>query len=159
MRRRSILIALPVVASGALILGGPAGGRWSPGSATGAGNALVGTAALVAISTGTTTSVLYPTGAAGGDVALRLTNPNAASVRISRLVLDTSRGTGGFAVDSGHAACTPPSLVYATQTNGGLGWTVPAFGSLDVHLANAVTLATSAPSACQGASFSVYLTS
>jgi hypothetical protein len=159
MRRRSLLIVLPVVASGALMLGAPAGGRWSPGPTTGAGNAIVGTAALVVISAGTTTSVLFPTGAPGGDVAVRLTNPNAAGVRISRLALDTTRGTAGFAVDSSHVACTPPSLLYTTQTNGGAGWTVPKSSSLDVHLANAISLATTASSACQGATFSVYLTS
>lgn len=159
MRRRIVLIAIPVVAAGAVLLGGPAIGRWSPGAAAGAGTALVGSAALVSISAAVTSALLYPTGAPGGDVSLRLTNANGFPVRVPRLALDTTRGTGGFAVDAGHAACTLSSIAYTTQTNGGAGWSVPAAGSLHLDLANAVSLSVSAPAACQGASFTLYLMS
>lgn len=161
MRCRLSLIVLPVVVAGALILVGPAAGRWSPGPGSkGTGKALVASGiVVVTISQLATTSSLYPTGTPGGDVALRLTNPTTPAFKFSRLMLDTTRGTLGFAVDAAHAACTVSSLSFTTQTNGGIGWTVPAKGTLDVHLANAITLATSAPNACQGATFTVYLTS
>ena len=35
----------------------------------------------------------------------------------------------------------------------------PAKGTLDVHLVSAITLATAAPNECQGAIFTVFLTS
>ena len=161
MRRRHSLIALPVVAVVALTLAGPAAARWSPGpGSTGTGKALVaGGIVVVTISQIATSSSLYPTGLAGGDVALRMTNPTTSAFNASRLMLDTTRGTLGFAVDAAHSACTVSSLSFTTQTNGGLGWTVPANSTLDVHLPNSITLATSAPSACQGATFTIYLTS
>jgi hypothetical protein len=161
MRRRPSLIVLPVVVASVLILVGPAAGRWSPGPGSqGGGTALVASSiAVVTISQIATTSSLYPTGIPSGDVALRLTNPTTSAFKLSRLMLDTTRGTLGFAVDSAHAACTVSSLSFTTQTNGGNGWTVPAKGTLDVYLVSAITLATSAPNACQGATFTVYLTS
>jgi hypothetical protein len=158
MRRRTFLVAIPLTFVGVAALVGPAIGRWSPGASTGAGAGLVGTAALVTMSAAATTAVLYPTGTATGDVSLRLTNPNSFSVHIPRLALDTSSATGGFAVDASHSACPLSSLTYTTQTNGGSGWTVPAAGSLALDLGNAISLSTAAPAACQGASFTVYLT-
>ena len=161
MRRRLSLITLPVIAASALILASPADARWSPGAgSTGTGKALVASSiVVVTISQLAPASSLYPTGTPSGDVALMLTNPTAPAFKLSRLMLDTTRGTLGFAVDAAHAACTVSDLSFTTQTNGGNGWTVPANGTLNVHLANATTLATSAPSACQGATFTVYLTS
>ena len=158
MRRRTFLLAIPVTLVGVVALVGPAVGRWSPGASTGAGAGLVGTAALVTMSAAASTAFLYPTGTATGDVSLQLTNPNSFTVRIPRLALDTSSGTGGFAVDAGHSACPLSSLTYATQTNGGSGWTVSAAGSLALDLGNAVSMSVTAPAACQGASFTVYLT-
>ena len=36
-------------------------------------------------------------------MVLTITNPNPASVRVGSLSLDTSQGTGGFAVDGAHS--------------------------------------------------------
>jgi len=159
MRRRRVLIRIPLVVAGVVLFAGTATGRWTATGSVGAGTAAVGNTVPVTISSATTTTLLYPTGVPSGDVSLRLTNPNAVSVRVPRLALDVSRGTAGFAVDSGHTGCSLSSVAYVTQTNGGAGWTVPAGGSLGLDLVNAVSLAGSAPSACQGASLTVYLTS
>jgi hypothetical protein len=86
-----------------------------------------------------------------------LNNPNAATVRVGSLALDTSQGTNGFAVDAGHAGCNVNALSFVTQTNGGAGYTVPGTGSVSLTLPNAVSMASSAANACQGAAFTVYL--
>ena len=91
-------------------------------------------------------------------MVLTITNPNAAQIRVGSLALDTSQGTGGFAVDGGHSGCGLATLSFATQTNGGAGWTVPGSGVLPVTLTNALSMGTGAANACQGATFSVYLT-
>jgi hypothetical protein len=78
-------------------------------------------------------------------------------VRVGSLALDTSQGTGGFAVDAAHSGCAVSALAFTTQTNGGAGWTVPGSGSLPVTLTAAVSMSTSAGNACQGATFTVYL--
>ena len=90
-------------------------------------------------------------------MAVTVSNPNAGPVRILSLTLDTTQGTGGFTVDASHSSCSLSSLSYSTQTNGGSGWTVQGGGSSSVSLANALSMSVGAPSACQGASFTVYL--
>jgi len=132
-------------------------------SATGSesGSDTAATVAPVTLSSGVTTTPLYPTGTTTGGVATVVSNPNEFPVRIPSLVLDTTGGTDGFDVDAGHAACGVTSLSFTTQTNGGAGWTIPArAGGIDGTLAidvTAVALAADAPNACQGATFTVYL--
>ena len=94
------------------------------------------------------------------DLTIMVRNAAAAPVRIDALALDTSRGVGGFASDQ--PACTTPALSLATQTNGATGWTVPArAGGVDgqqtVTLASALSMGAAASSACQRATFTVYL--
>ena len=106
---------------------------------------------------GSPAAQLRPGGVA--DATLTMTNPNGFPVTIGSLVLDITHGTGGFAVDAGHAACTPSSLAFTTAT---AGWTVPAKvgstdGTLDVVLSHSVAMASGAPDACQGVHVSVYL--
>jgi hypothetical protein len=159
MRRSRILIAAASAGIAFTSLPAPAAAYWA-GSGSGSGSAATTTATTdVAISPGTATHPAFPTGTPTGDVAVILTNPNAAAVRVAALALDASQGSGGFAVDGAHSGCPVASLSYATQTNGGAGWTVPASGSLALDLTGALTLAAAAPDACQGASFTVYLTS
>jgi len=74
-----------------------------------------------------------------------------------RVVAKTVLETDGFAVDGTHASCGVSSLTFTAQTNGGAGWTVPGTSSLPVTLANSLAMNTSAASACQGATFTVYL--
>jgi len=159
MRRSRIFIAAVLAGVTFTALPAPAAAYWA-GSGAGTGIATTTTVTdAVSISPGTTSHPLFPTGTASGGVAVVLTNSNAASVRVPQLALDTSRGSGGYAVDAAHAACAVSSLSYTTQTNSGAGWIVPAGGSLTLDLTNAIALAAAAPDACQGASFTVYLTS
>lgn len=152
-----------IVAAGLTLFGLSAGGAalavWT---ATGSGAGTGSTDALlpVVFSPGTPSSALYPGGQA--DVHLTVTNANAAAVRIDVLSLDASQGTGGLAVDAGHAGCPVSALSYATQSNGGAGWAVPAHsggvdGTLSITLPNALSMAGTAANACQGATFTVYL--
>jgi hypothetical protein len=126
----------------------------------GNGSGATGTAQAVTLTAGTPTVQLYPGGP--GDVALTIDNPNLTRVKIGSLSLSAGQGTAGYSVDSGHAACATSALTFTTQTNGGAGWSVPPKvgsidGSLSVDLANALTLSASAANACQGASFTIYL--
>jgi hypothetical protein len=90
---------------------------------------------------------------------LKMTNSNSVPVTLGSLALDTTQGSGGFAVDAGHAACSVGSLRFTTQL---AGWTVPAKvgstdGTLNVVLPDAVTMLVDAPDACQGVQISIYL--
>jgi hypothetical protein len=124
---------------------------------SGSGSAAVATAADVSIAPGAAVAGLYPGGS--GELALTIANPNPFPVHVGSLSLDPS---GGFVVDSGHAACTNPSLSFATQSNSGSGWLVPAKvggtnGTLSLHLAGAVSMGLDADAACQGATFTTYV--
>jgi hypothetical protein len=142
----------------ALILGtfGTAYGFWT---AIGGGSGAAATAAPVPVtlSPATPTTELFPGGQSA--VTLVVTNPNPFVVRIRELTLDPSEGTGGFAVDAGHAGCDVSTLSFTTQTS---GWNIPARvgivdGSLSISLANALAMGSAAANACQGANFTVYL--
>lgn len=124
--------------------------------AAGTGTAAVGVPSAVTLSPGTTGAGLYPGSSAA--VSLVATNPNAGPVRINGLSLDTSRGTAGIAVDSGHSGCTTSAFTFNASTNGGLGWTVPGAGSLTISLPAALAAGAATASACQGATLTVYLT-
>ena len=160
MSRRRILKGIIPLAVVAAI---SAGAAWayltSAGSGAGSGGASVSLQAMT-LSSGTPTAALYPGGTA--DVALSASNPNSSALRITSLALDTSQGTGGFAVDASHSSCSVAALQFTSQNNGGNGWTVPAKsgstnGTLSIGLANAISMSTGAANACQGASFTVYL--
>jgi hypothetical protein len=161
MRSRSITYAIvaAVVATIAAAVGTAAVAYWpatGPGTATAAST----TVQTVTLTPGTPAAQLYPGGTA--DVVLTISNPNLFSVRIGSLALDPGQGTGGFAVDPAHQSCATSVLAFGAQTNGGAGWSAPAKsgavdGALAVTLSNALTMSAAAASACQGASFTVYL--
>lgn len=156
-RGRVLRSGLPgVLLAGALVLtAATAWGWWSnQGSGHGSGTTRSAAAALVLTPATPSSAVLPGTTAA---VASTVTNPASADVRLRSLALDTTRGTGGFVVDAGHAACPTGSLSFAAQDNGGAGWTVPGGGTLGLDLPGALTMAVDAADACQGASFTVYL--
>ncbi len=161
MRRRpGGALALALIVLLVVAVGGGANAYWrASGSGTGSGT--TGTTTNVTLSPGTAAAGLYPGGTT--DVELDVGNPNPSPVRLVSLGLDTTRGTGGFAVDAGHSGCTPLStLSLAPQTNGGAAWTVPARagavnGVLAITLTGALAMSTSAADGCQGASFTVYL--
>ncbi|WP_353951325.1 hypothetical protein V6K52_17055 [Knoellia sp. S7-12] len=132
---------------------------WSvTGSGSGAGT--TGRTMPVTLSPGLPSGDLVPGGRA--DILLTMTNPNTSSVRINALVLDVAQGTGGFVVDAGHSGCAVSALSYAAQSNGGVGWAVPARGgsvdgTLDIRLPSALSMSLDAANACQGARITVFL--
>jgi hypothetical protein len=152
-RRRSLFVsALLTLVVLATI--GVASAYWS-GSGGGAGGADTGTAADVTLTPGTASAQLYPGGSA--LVTLSVSNPNEGPVHVGRLVLDTSQGTGGFAVDGGHAGCVLTTQSFTTQTNGGPGWDFVSGSTGPITLNNSVSMSAAAANACQGATFTVYL--
>lgn len=150
----SILLTVPAMA-----LGEVAAAYWNGfGSGTGSGG--TGTSVALTLSAGVPAAALHPGGQS--DVTLTVSNPNGSPVWIGSFTLDTSQGTGGFAVDAGHAGCAVATLAFTPQTNGGTGWTVPAKigevdGTLPITLPDALAMGVGAANACQGATFTVYL--
>ena len=161
MSARTGRVLLAAIAVGAFIVagGGAAYAFWTT-TGSGAGSGLTGATSALTLSTGTAAPGLYPGSTV--TVTVTATNPNTSPIVIPSLVLDTTQGTGGFAVDAGHSGCTLTALGFGTQTNGGAGWTVPARvgstnGSLAISLPTALSLSSTAANACQGASFTAYL--
>jgi hypothetical protein len=156
---RTRIIVLVAVVFLAVPVSGIAYAYWS-GAASGAGSGATGTLAAISLTPGTAAATLAPGGQTA--VVLSISNSNDTAVKVGSLSLNSAQGTGGFAVDAGHAACGVAALTFTTQTNAGAGWTVPARvgavnGTLAVTLSNALAMASSAASACQGATFTVYL--
>ncbi len=152
-RRRGLLVsALLTLVVLATI--GAASAYWSGGGG-GDGGADTGTAADVTLTPGTASAELYPGGSAA--VTLSVSNPNDGPVHVGQLVLDTSQGTGGFAVDGGHTGCVLTTLSFTTQTNGGPGWDFVSGSTGPLTLTNSVSMSAAAANACQGATFTVYL--
>ena len=104
---------------------------------------------------GTASNQLYPGGYSA--VAVTVTNPNPGAVKVGSIYIDTTQGTNGFAVDGAHSTCGVAALSFATQTNGGTGWTIPASGSSVLSLTSSLSMSLDAANACQLASFTVYL--
>lgn len=156
---KNAFLGLLLVIMSVSALAGIAAAVWS---AVGSGSAAAKAGATVAVtlSPATPTAALYPGGQT--DVVLTVTSTNTAAVRIGSLASDTARGTSGFAVDANHSGCALSTLTLTTQTNGTTGWTVPAqsgsvAGTLAITLPNALAMSVGASSACQGATFTVYL--
>lgn len=147
--------ALRVAVLGLFLAGASGAHAYFTHPSTGISSAAVATAASVTLAPATPTGGLYPGGSA--DVALTISNPNAFQVRVGSLVLDTSRGTGGFAVDAGHPGCSDPELSFPANFGGGAGWYVPPTDTLELDLPGAITMGAGADDACQGATFTVYL--
>lgn len=122
-------------------------------TSTGAGSssATVGNASAVTITAGAAPSTeLFP--GTDGDVTAKISNPNGSAVHIGSLSVAPTEGEYGF--DTTGSSC---NLSFTTQTNDGVGWDVPANGSLDLDLADSIHMATTASNLCQGAAFTVYL--
>lgn len=149
----ALAVVLAVASSGQVVA------YWS-GLGAGTGSAAAGTAVAVTLTPGTPSATLYP--GAQTAVVLSVSNPNAIAMHIGSLALDSSQGTGGWAIDAGHSGCSVVALTYTTQSNGGAGWTIPEKvgaidGTLAITLANSLALGVDAANACQGASLTVYL--
>jgi hypothetical protein len=138
-----------------LMVAGAAVAYWGT-TGGGSGAATSATTSALTLSPATPAAQLVPGGQTA--VVLTVTNPNQAAIRVGSLALDTTQGSNGFGVDTGHSGCGLAALSFATQTNGGTGWTVPGNDTLSMTLTNALSMGTGAASACQGAPFTVYLT-
>jgi hypothetical protein len=151
--RKVVVTAVSVFAIG-LVVGVSAAAFWRS-SGEGGRSTVSDVATSITLTPGTVTSTLRPGSAS--DVSVVLANADAASTRISALALDTTQGTAGYTVDDAHRACTTSSFAFTTQTGDGTGWTVPASSSRTVTMAGALSMATSAPNACQGVLVTVHL--
>lgn len=156
--RRSRRTATGLTVAILILLGGAAAAYWSMiGSSL--GSAATGALEPLTLSAGVAANDLRP----GGSTAVSFvaSNPNATAVTIGSFSLDTSRGNNGLAVDAAHSGCSLASLSFSAPVNGA-GWTVPGRqgvndGSLSVSLADALSMHAGAASACQGATFTVFL--
>jgi hypothetical protein len=146
------LTGVVAVATTGVVVGAAAFWR---ASGAGTGSAVSGQTTSVTLSAGAVTGTLQPGGTA--DVSVVAANPDPGSAYVPSLVLDTARGTGGFAVDQAHTACTADAFAFTPGSSGSAGWTVPASSSTTIALPAAVAMTTSAPSACQGVVVTVYL--
>ena len=147
-RTRAWLVAAVAVAA-VVGVGGTAHAFWTSRGA-GTGSSTTGSATQsVTLSAGSATGALRP----GGSVTLATTasNPNAAPVRISSLVLDTTRG---ISIAGASGACPTSAFAFTPSS---AGWTVPANGSTTISLPGALSMATDAPTGCQGATVTVSL--
>ena len=155
-KKRSLVVAVAAL----LLLAASATAYWR---GVGSGTANSGLAAQLSITftSGTVSAQLAPGGS--GSATVTASNPNPFAVHFGKIALDTSSGTNGFDVDSSHSGCSVAALSFTTQTNAAPGWTVPqktggVNGSLPLTLTGAVTMATTAANACQGATFTVHVT-
>ncbi len=117
---------------------------------SGSGSAHVGSAQAVTFGPGTPTTELFPGGSS--DVDVLVTNPNHFNVHLNGIVL----GAGGISTPAG---CTSSHLSYGAQYGpGGHGFTILAdANNQEIDLLGALSMDTSAESACQGAAINVYL--
>jgi hypothetical protein len=158
-RRRIPSLAVALATILAVALATAASAFWAvPGS--GRLPAATGAPQPITLSAATPSAQLSPGGRA--DLSLTITNPNSFTVHVGTLSLDASQGSGGYEVDSGHAGCGVSVLGFAAQTNGTSGWSVPprvgsTDGALTLDLPGVLAMGAGAASACQGASFIVYL--
>ncbi len=152
---RNTTVRIAIAAAAALVAAGGALAYYTS-TGSGTGSASVASPDPVTIAARTPASgLLYP--GASGEVDATVSNPNPFPVRINSLVLD-----GGIGVDGSHSDCDTSALHYTTQDNGGSGWNVPAKvgateGTLDLALADALSMDVGAANACQGATFTVSL--
>jgi len=130
---------------------------WTGSSGNASGSGVTGTSLSLVMTPGTPSTSLRPGGQA--DVVLTVTNPDPEAVDLVSITLDTSRGAAGLSVDAPHAACDTAALTFTHQTG---SWMVPARvgsvdGTVDIVLADSMSMAVDAVDACQGAQFSVHL--
>lgn len=149
LRHSSRLVKGAIAGGLSLTLG--AGAAWAYFTATGSGTGSGSTGTLQAV-TGTAfltgdspNGAMVPGGSA--DIIARLSNPNPFAVEL------VSISPGAVTVDANHsAACPGTSVTFTTPTN--LPVTLAAGASL-YHFNGAATMSISAPTGCQGATFTI----
>jgi hypothetical protein len=153
-RKRLVGLAVSAVI-GLSVAGAAAYAAWTV-NGSGSGTASATSAVPLTLSAGSPQSPLYP--GASADVDATVQNSNPFPVHVSSVAIDTSKGTNGFDVDAGHSGCNLSSLSFTTADNGGAGWYIAANSTADLDADNAIAMDTTANDACQGATFTVYLT-
>jgi hypothetical protein len=144
-RRTKIAGALAV---GVMLLGGGiAGALWSA-NAGGSGQAKALTATTLTVSAATGAADLYP-GFTGGDAFFTITNTNPYPVTFASM-------TAGAVTSSDPTGC--PSSNVSVANGSGLSLAVGASTSAALSIANVVTMVSTAPDGCQGATFSIAMT-
>jgi hypothetical protein len=156
-RLRRLLAARRLVAGGVAAALGLAGtAAWAYWSATGAGAGSAESGSMQAVTVTALVagdqpgSALLPGGAAA-DVVLRVHNPNPYPVQVTSVA-----AAGAVSADAAHPACTSTGVTFLPPVNPQI--TVAAASTLLVDLPAAATMAASAPSGCQGATFAVPVT-
>jgi hypothetical protein len=149
--RRAVTLVAATTAALAFGLSGGGAYAYFTSHGTGTGHASTGNLQTATIaSVGSVTTQLLPGGS--GDVAFNVANPNSFSVTLVGV-----SGNGAITVDAGHSGCTPSGNV--TFTNQTPNLTITANQSaFPVDLVGSISMAASAPNACQGATFAVPLT-
>jgi hypothetical protein len=155
MSRKRVVGLAVSAAAGLLVAGAVAYAAWTV-NGSGTGTASATSAVALTLSAGSPQSSLYPGGSA--DVATSVQNSNPFPVHVSSIAIDTTQGSSGFTADGGHSGCNLGSLSFATATNAGNGWDIPANSSIDVDAQSAIAMSGAANDSCQGATFTVYLT-
>ncbi len=144
--RRMVIVAGGVAC--ALVMG-VAFALWTQtGTGTGSAKALQAAPSTVAVDSAT--ADLYP-GFDGGDLYFKVDNPNPYPVRFTSM-------TAGAVTSSNPTGCPESNATVANKS--GLSIDVPANTTTAVSktIADVVTLASNAPNACQGVTFSINVT-
>jgi camelysin-like metallo-endopeptidase len=113
MRKKRVLAGLAAVL--ALAIAGVAYAYFTS-SGTGSGSATVGSANTLTIDPVTITGTLYPGDTTGASVSFTVNNPGSSSVKVDKVVADTSAGTNGISgLPSG---CSASDFHFADVTVG-----------------------------------------
>lgn len=154
MRRTRRLTTVAVLVA-VLAIAGIAFAVWTA-NGTGSGNAKALTAASVTVNAVTGAADLYP-GGPGGAVYFTLTNTNPYAITFDELTAASVSGVSGGI--GGSPACATTDLTVATMPITGLSLTVGANTTSGTQsIAGVVSMNSSAPDACQDATFTVSLT-
>ena len=155
MKKRTIIVG--VAAFAVLATAGVAFALWSA-TGTGSGTASATTAVTATVNPVNCTPSpacvdLYP-GYTGGDVYFTITNTNPYPITF------TDMAAGDVTVDAAHAAagCAATNITVDSPVTG-LSLVAPANSTTSqLSIADVVTMISTAPNACQGATFDIELT-
>ncbi len=137
---------------GAWVLLSGIGIAWAALSSSGAGSSTVLTGNMSAVTVAAVSggdapaTQLQPGGTA--EVILRVRNPNSYPV-----VLHSITGNGTIVATGGIGSCDTPNVTFVDQPSVALP--IPGNSTTLVRLASAVSMASTAPTGCQGALFSI----
>jgi hypothetical protein len=146
-KRRLIFAAVTVMALVIVSLGYAA---WTS-AGNGSGIAKASSAQALTTVTATASAGLYP--GATAALSLQVSNPNPYPVTVTDVA-----GNGTITADSSHSTCGqdaghPTGVTYTDQH--ALSIAVPANGTTQVSVSNAVHMSNASDNSCQGATFTI----